>query len=48
LTGPGNTGKTRLTVAVAEQMTRDISEVATVVSLAPLHDVAFVASADAE
>ena len=48
LTGPGGTGKTRLALAVAEQIAPKFPDGVVFVSLAPLVDPAFVASAIAE
>jgi predicted ATPase/DNA-binding CsgD family transcriptional regulator/DNA-binding XRE family transcriptional regulator len=48
LTGVGGTGKTRLALAIAERMAPEFSGDVTFVSLAPLQDAAFVASAIAE
>jgi predicted ATPase/DNA-binding XRE family transcriptional regulator len=48
LTGPGGTGKTRLALAVAEQVAPAFPDGVVFVSLAPLVDSAFVASAIAE
>jgi len=48
LTGPGGMGKTRLAIAVTEQMAADFPDGVVFVPLAPLGDPAFVASAIAQ
>jgi predicted ATPase len=48
LTGVGGTGKTRLALAVAQQVTPDFAGDVTFISLAPLRDAAFVAATIAE